>query len=213
VWGDVSAFELAASLKAHSYLSHSTAVYLHGLTDQIPQTLYVNTEQSPKPTPEGTLTQASLDRAFRGRQRSSKYVFIYKQNRLVMLSGKHTGRYGVIDRPLPDGVIAPVTDLERTLVDITVRPVYGGGVHQVLAAFRSAAAQVSLTKLLATLKRLNYVYPYHQALGFYLERTGVSAARLKPLRQLGLDYDFYLAHGMKDSVLDSSWRVFHPKRL
>ena len=68
---DVSPFELALDLRKHSYLTHSTAVFLHGLTDQIPQTVYVNAEQSPKPKPRGGLTQASLDRAFRARQRGA----------------------------------------------------------------------------------------------------------------------------------------------
>ncbi|MBK7692350.1 MAG: hypothetical protein IPJ31_15020 [Bacteroidetes bacterium] len=38
---DTSAFEVALSLMGKSYLSHYTAVYLHGLTKQIPKTIYV----------------------------------------------------------------------------------------------------------------------------------------------------------------------------
>ena len=68
------------------------------------------------------MTQASLDRAFRVRQRSSKYVFIYGRNRFVILSGKNTGVYGIIDITL-DGIPLRTTNLGRTLVDIVVRPV------------------------------------------------------------------------------------------
>src|SRR5580700_7284460 len=54
-WGEVSAYQVALSVKPRSYLSHGTAISLHGLTDQIPKTIYVNQEQSPKPAPKGEL--------------------------------------------------------------------------------------------------------------------------------------------------------------
>jgi hypothetical protein len=40
----------------------------------------------------------------------------------------------------PEALGIPVTNLERTLIDITVRPDYAGGVQNVLDAFRIARA-------------------------------------------------------------------------
>ncbi len=210
---DASPFELALSLRKNSYLCHATAVFLHGLTDQVPQTIYVNSEQSEKPRPAGGLSQAGIDRAFRAHQRSSRYVFIHDRHRFVILSGKQAKRYGVITIAGPAGEELRTTDVERTLLDITVRPAYGGGVHEVLASFTAALEQVSVPKVLATLRALDYVYPYHQALGFYLERAGAPAASLQPFRALGLDFDFYLAHGLKKPAYDASWRIYHPQGL
>ncbi len=47
-WGKVSVYDLALSLKSEAYLSHQTAIYLHGLTDFQPNNVYVNSEQSKK---------------------------------------------------------------------------------------------------------------------------------------------------------------------
>src|SRR5882672_4945604 len=47
--------------------------------------------------------------------------------RIVLLSGKHTGRLGVTKTLGPQGEQLELTDLERTLIDIAVRPTYAGG--------------------------------------------------------------------------------------
>jgi len=215
VWGGVSAYRLAALIWRGAYLSHGSAVFLHGLTDDIPKTVYVNREQSPKPTPSGGLTQERLDMAFSRPQRSSAYVLTVDDFRIVMLSGKNTGRLevGEIPDPSAESRLLPVTRLERTLIDIVVRPAYAGGVTRLVDAFHGAAPRVSVPVLVATLRQLGYIYPYHQALGFLLERAGVDPTQLGPLRELGMEFDFHLAHGMRERDYDPSWRLFFPKGL
>ncbi len=69
------------------------AVFLHGLNGQIPQFIYVNQEQSPKPRPDAaTLSQESLDRAFRRGQRRSTLLYRYEDGEFLILSGKHAGQ-------------------------------------------------------------------------------------------------------------------------
>ena len=103
------------------------------------------------------------------------------------------------------------TKLERTLIDIVVRPSYGGGVYQVLEAFRRAKELISVGTLIATLRKLNYLYPYQHAIGFYMERAEYEAEQCDRLKELLTDYDFYLAHDMRDREYDSEWRIFFPK--
>lgn len=73
--GEPSPFELGLSLRGGAYLSHASAVFLLGLNDQLPKTLYVNKEQTPKPVPSTPLAQDRIDRAFRNSPRKSNYVY------------------------------------------------------------------------------------------------------------------------------------------
>ncbi len=213
-WRDPDPLEVAASIRApKSYLCHSSALFIHKLLDQPPRELCVNYEQSEKPRPSGVLTQEALDRAFRGKQRQSAFVFGYNEHRIVVLSGKHTDGLEVRELPLVTGAKVRVTSLERTLIDAAVKPGYAGGVESVLEAYRRAKNDVSIPKLIATLDELDHVYPYHQAIGFYMERAGFPVKQLSPLKALGINWDFYLAHSLRKPVFNREWRIHHPKGL
>ena len=210
VWADASPYAVAATLESRAYLSHGTAVLLHGLTDQLPSVICVSREQSQQYGRESTLEQEGIDNAFRQPERRSNALFTYDNFQVVLLHGKNTGRLEV-------GTITygreqlSVTKLERTLIDITVRPAYAGGVYQVLEAYRRAQSDMSTSILLATLKKLDYIYPYHQAIGFYMQRAGYKPEQYERLRSLGLNHDFYLAHGLREREFDSAWRLHFPK--
>jgi hypothetical protein len=212
VWGDASVYEVALSLRKSSYLTHGTAVFLHALNDQLPSTVYVNHEQSPKQHP-AELSQEAIHRVFSRPQRQSNYSFAYQGSNIIVINGKHTERLEVGKIAGPDGTLLDITKLERTLIDIAVRPSYAGGPFQILEAYKRAKDRASVNTLVATLKKLDYVYPYHQVIGFYMECAGYEENRLSLLEKLGMNFDFYLAHAMHDRKYNRRWRLFHPAGL
>jgi len=46
--------------------------------------------------------------------------------------------------------------------------------------------------------------------GHYLAQAGWTKQETAPLRERGLEYDFYLANQMENPVLDADWRVYCP---
>jgi hypothetical protein len=83
----------------------------------------------------------------------------------------------------------------------------------VLDAYRRAKDRVSIPRLMSTLQKLDYVYPYHQAIGFYLKRAEYAEAESKALKKLEREFNFYLAHDMRDKEFDKEWRIYHPKGM
>lgn len=210
-WGTATAFEVAAGIMPRAYLSHYTALFLHDLTEQIPKQLFVNQEQSAKAPVLRPLTQADLDASFAQPQRPSTSLGTYGDYSLVLVHGKHTNQLGVITQTHFTAGRLALTSLERTLLDVTVRPDYAGGIHQVLEAYRRAAGKVSINRLVGMLAKLAYRYPYHQAVGFYLEKAGTyKPAQLNLLRKLDRSLNFYLTHAMRNTAYSPEWQLYYP---
>jgi hypothetical protein len=84
-------------------------------------------------------------------------------------------------------------------------------VIQVFEAFKTAKDRVSVNVLIATLKKMKYVYPYHQAIGFYMDRAGYAEKLWSRLLAMGTDYNFYLAHHLpKKKNFDEKWKLYYP---
>ena len=214
VWRDATTYQLLMTLPGNPYFTHYVAMSLHQLTEQIPKIIYVNCEGRPLPRATGGLEQHRIDLAFRGKGRPSNNITTVKDQAVCLLNGKNTEQLGVIDGLGPVGERIRLTNVERTLIDSTVRPMYSGGVGEVLKAFKMAKEKdvVSVNKLAATLTKLDYIYPFHQAIGFYMERTGMYPdSTLDIMRQFEIKFDFYLTYQMKDPEYSRSWRLFYPK--
>lgn len=210
-WKAVNTYTLVQSLNDVGYFSHLTALQLHGLTDQSPKTIFFNIEQQVR-SGGGGLTQAAINRAFASKCRVSANYATYGEQKICLLNGGNTDALGVIQTPLSDGNVVRVTNVERTLIDIVVRPVYSGGPEELLRAFHEASGKMSVNKMGAYLRQLRYTYPYHQAIGYLLERTGkYSATEVGIFEKLPREFDFFITHQIKSPAYDPKWRLFIPQ--
>ncbi len=214
VWGDVPLLTTLLALKKELHFSHYTAVKMHGLTEQSPNSIYLTDERSSYSTEREPLSQSAIEQSFSQPQRVSQNWVEHADRRIYLLNGARTDHLGVVNLKVTDDegheLQVRVTNLERTLIDITVRPMYAGGVFEVAKAFELAKDKVSINKLLAMLHKLGFAYPYHQAIGHYLERAKYKVAQLDLVRRLAIEQDFYLAHDMGKTRFDSKWRLHVP---
>lgn len=219
-WGDMPMLESLLGLVDGSYLSHFTAMRIHGLTEQLPKTVYVSKEK-----PKGSCSQTvgeifeqdAIDAAFKHQPRISHNEITLPdgQGRVMMLESTYQAGAGITSKDVNWGGGRPLklryTDLERTLIDVAVRPFYAGGVFEVAKAFENARGDLSGNAMLAMLKRMGFSYPYHQAIGYYLERSGYKATVVDLYRRLPMERNFYLTHAMESVRYIPRWRLFVPE--
>ena len=208
-----SIYQIALSIKSNSFLAYYTAMFFHNLTKQIPKIVYLNSEQREKSAQNNILEQNRIDLACRGKERVSKYIFNYDDWQICCVNGKHTNNLGVEEYQISPTENISITNIERTLIDIAVRPVYSGGIYEVLNAFKEAKGKFSVNKLMAMLNKFDYVYPYHQVIGFYMERAGYQEPQLSLVRKIDKRYNFYLTHDMKQTSYSPEWKLYFPKNF
>jgi hypothetical protein len=211
--GAATPFTVALSLQSNqSFFSHASAMWIHGLSENNKQ-IFINKEQSPKQTRPSSLSQESIDRAFQNQQRRSKMAYRYKGSTITLLNGKNTRGADIETTKAPTGQEVGVTSKERTLIDITVRPAYSGGVAQILEAYKRARGQISVQNMLNLLQTFDYAYPYHQSVGFYLTRAQYNQEDQQLLKTREVKFNFYLSHALRNPAFDPEWKIYFPQSL
>jgi hypothetical protein len=215
-WGEVPLMQVLLSLKKGLHFSHYTAMRLHGLTEQVPNSVYLTSPRTSTQTSQKQkIGQAEIDEAFKQAARASSNWVEHEDKRIFLLNGADSGNVGVITHAATndDGkeVTVKVTSIERTLIDVTVKPIYAGGFFEVAKAFALSRDKLSVNKLVSMVRTLDYTYPYHQAIGYYLEKAGFKPSQLDIVKRIPIENDFYLGHDMGETRYDPTWRLFVPK--
>ncbi len=209
-------FDLGLSLLGMKagYLGYFSAMTVHGLTETKSKVVYICVEES-SVRPSGVpLTQSMIDDSYSKPPRVSNKIGTLGHQLEFCLVASQNGQVGIEFMRRTDFLNAParrVTSLERTLIDIVVRPHYAGGIFEVLEAFRHARGRMSANRIRDMLPVLGYRTPFHQAIGFYMERAGYPKKSLELLAKLPRTLDLPLAHGLDRTNYSSRWRVWYPK--
>lgn len=208
-------FDVGLTIKKEGYLCNYSAMQIHQLTLQIPKVVYVSEDKyisySQSLHSNSELTQETVDSAFSKPQRVSKesYKSDYDGYRFVFLQKKHNSiNIGVTKI---NGL--RVTDLERTLIDIAVRPAYSGGAFQILEAYNRASERLNIKKLYEYLNSFNYIYPYHQLIGFYLDLAGYHEKDLELFLTRKTNINFYQTYNLTNKKLNHKWGIYYPTGL
>jgi predicted transcriptional regulator of viral defense system len=203
-------FDIASTRSRSAYFSHYSALFINNLTLQIPKQIYISSERlSPSGRDSYSLIQANIDRVFKKKPRITNNKRFYRDNAINFLQSQGYAHLGVKKYRS----IYQVTDVERTLIDVSVRPFYSGGVTEVLEAFSNAKESIDVKKLFRYYKKMNFIYPYHQVIGFYLEKAGYSSEDQDLFYEIGKKNSFYLTYDMPRVMYSEKWQLYYPKGL
>ncbi len=201
-------FNISKAIKKDSYLAYFSAVSIHNLTLQIPKVIYSCVDRIYTNHQLSELTQERIDKSFSKPQRVSNNFYSYNNFKFYFFEKKieHT-EIGVIHNTNND---IKYTDLERTLIDIAIKPMYAGGVFEVLEAFKKSKKRLNVTKMKSYLDQFNYLYPYNQVIGFYLEIAEYNANQINIFYEKEKQFSFYLTHNIANKKFSKKWKIYYP---
>jgi len=216
---EVSPYEIAMAMFPTGYFCNLSSIYYHSLTNQIPKSIYICNETISAKQKNRTydLSNSKLRNAFIKPHRYTSYIFQRKNYEVIVIDKEKGSRHGVI-KVRTHNALCPnnsrITCIERALIDAVVSPQYNDGIVSVYTYFKKARQKLNVQKLVDIYRQLNFVYPYSQSVGFFLETLGMK-------KQASVIYDtfppkhtFYVDHNAKTSWKhDDRWNLYYPNGL
>jgi predicted transcriptional regulator of viral defense system len=213
----VNPLELCMAFFQNGYLCFASALFWHGLTEQIYTSFFIATDRpSPRKHAKIKLDPATIKEEFMKTVSKTNKWCSYSGFSYYLIERDYSDFAGIIKKTLSfQGKKVPVliTNLERTLIDCAISPHYSGGLPSIVNAFEQA--KLNIDNMILIYKRLNLIYPFWQRVGLYLEKSGKSAAAKKWQSSFGTPrLDFYLDKNYRlDWEFDENWKVYSPKGL
>lgn len=164
-------YAIATALYTPSALSHRTALQLHRLSEQVPQIITCTTTAK-------VVTPAMRSR--RPKERRGASTWEIDGLRIQYVSVRPARFFGVEEIWVDDRTRVPITDRERTVLDLFVDPSRAGGFGEALAVLEAHHPELDLAKLISYTLRLGVV-AVGKRLGWALETFGVADDLLAPL--------------------------------
>jgi hypothetical protein len=216
---DVDAYELVTGALPDGYFANLTAIYHHALTNQVPNSVYWchETLAPRKRATRASLSDARIRGAFLKPHRHTSFIIHHNQHEILITAGTRGSDHGVeqiLQKHSPCTVGSRVTCMERTLIDAVVSPHYNGGVMSLSEYFRAAHGKLDIARMLDIYQKLNFVYPYAQSIGFFLEHCGLAQQAQKLRNAYPPRQRFYVDHDAKTTwAYNERWMVSYPKGL
>jgi len=180
----VSGFLVAHHLAPDGYIAYWTALHHHGLTEQIPRTIWVATPN----------------------RRSARTISGVEYEFVTLQPYKIFGQQSV----WIEGESVPVADLEKSLVDGLDHPKYCGGIGEVSKALHTAWAEqdVDLEQLTKYAHRMRN-RAILKRLGYLVERLSLSAEGFTEMWQGALSKGYAQLDPTRPAGgrFDGRWRV------
>jgi len=188
-------FEIAMALVQPSAISHWSALHFHGMTEQIPQRVYITTTQT-VPISRAVKTRNKSQRSFIREINGILYEFIkIKPERFFGIKGFWVGEVKVT-----------ITDPERTLIDGLISPKHFGGWAEIYSVFESHISSLDLTKMIDYSLQLDAVIA--KRLGWVMEKVGVEDTILQKLEDVPIKgYRVLDSTGPRKGTCNKKWMI------
>jgi len=195
---DVPPFAIATSLVKPSAIAHLSALAHHGLTDQIPRVISAITSRK--------LVTPSMRGAAKGPEGQHVWHTVGLDFRYVTVVPERF-ELGIEMIWLDERFRVPITDRERTVLDLFAMPRLFGGIGEGLGVLDRAQGEIDVPRLVTYALRYGSI-AVAKRLGWSLEATGTSLAAPAPLLELeATSYGFLDPGRARRGRYDRRWMI------
>jgi len=202
----ISVDRMLLGFKKNSFYSMSSALHKLGVSEFRREFIFISQELSKKNVVRvENLSQDAIDSAFRKDYRRTHKIGKYEEKHLVFLYPKNTDSFEVITRK--DGVRH--SSINRAFVEMIVNVQYFKDSLHIIDTFKPLKSKLDPDTVFEVVKRFDFIYPYFQCVGFYLEQIGFNKSELEKFKSKVGELKFY-TDKKKDSYLyDEYWRMYY----
>ena len=202
---DFNIYDFCNSLERNSFFSMSTALNLQGLSDFRSDYIFVSKERATR-IEQGsvTLTQEDIDNAFSKKPRRTNAYDKINNHIIVLLETNNTDAFEIIEY---DGY--KVSSVNRAFVEMISNVQYLQSSEAIIEVFMKIKEKLNLDTIHTIIEKFDFIYPYFQLAGFYLEKIGFSEAELEKFYTKRSELNFYTQKNKNQYGFDEYWKIYY----
>ncbi|MCP4134737.1 MAG: hypothetical protein GY754_27430 [bacterium] len=218
--GSPNAFDIALSLKKKSFLTGYLVFAFLGWTEYIPTIIHVNWKRNLFKKTNSPIVNDVLQKVAFKPKKASRLRFKYNDYEIMILNGQVIKKYKQQHfrllseiAELPDYTETYVE--ERLIIESLINYHYFGGADIVWDAGIDQFLNLDLDLMYKIYKELDLIYPYANAIGYWMEKAGVSQKYLRKWEKM-IDYNMQFHMFMGDGerrVWNKKWNLYVSKRF
>lgn len=199
---DIKSYQFAISIKPKSFFSMTTSLFLQGYIEPN-NFIFVSYELLPKHIEHEELTQTAIDEAYKKPYRITHNYGQFEKDNIVLLSPKNTNQYGVIEF---NGY--KMSSINRCFVEMTVNVQYFKSSLHIIEIFKPLKNVLNINQILLIIEKFDFIYPYYQLFGYFLEQIGFIKNELSFFKQKVGKLKFYTDKQQETYFYNKYWQVY-----
>ena len=202
---DFNIYDFCNSLEKNSFFSMSTALNLQGLSDFRSDYIFVSKERSTR-IEQGsiTLNQENIDNAFSKKPRRTNAYDKIDNHIVVLLEANNTDGFGIVEYDR-----YRVSSINRAFVEMITNIHYFQSSQNLIQVLENIKNRLDIDKIYTIIEKFDFIYPYFQLAGFYLEKIGFPKVELEKFYTKRSELNFYTQKNKNQYGFDGYWKIYY----
>ncbi|QKJ22432.1 hypothetical protein [Poseidonibacter lekithochrous] len=198
-------YDFTYSLESRSFFPMFTSLNIQGLSNFREKFVFVSKERSQRSDFKSkNIKQDAIDNAFSKKPRMTQARDRINGFNVVMLESNNTEEIEIIQYGK-----YKVSSVNRAFVEVISNIQYFKSPEDVIEQFRKIKDQLDIDKIFDVIKKFDFVYPYYQLAGFYLEKIGVNKDKLNIFYEMKSTLKFYTVKNKEIYSFDDHWNIYY----